>query len=130
MSSTYTLDQRIVTEAGTLQAQAEFTGTLEVNLAGEVIAADASDQEIGFDLDVSAVQAMYILADQDLTIETNDAESPDDTLSLKANKPYIWHTGGYFTNVFDTDITSLFVTNGSGTATNLYIRALVDPSPA
>lgn len=88
------------------------------------------DQEVVIALDVSAVSYFYIVSDQALTVETNDGSSPDDTLTLVANHPYLWTSDDYDTFLLDTaDITALYLTNASGSTANVKIRAGQDATP-
>ncbi len=84
----------------------------------EVIASGATDYGILAAIDVSNVQAFAMWSDRNLTIETNNAGSPANTINLLAGVPYIWEAGGYETFKLTTDVTQLFITNASGAAAN------------
>ncbi len=86
----------------------------------------STDLEVDFVLDVSAISAIWIRSDQNVTLETNNGGSPDDTISLLANKPYVWVSDSYFTNKLTTDITALFFTNASGSAAVVQIGVVYD----
>lgn len=79
-------------------------------------------------VDVSQVKAVFILSDQDITLETNSGGSPANTLALKANVPYVWFTNKPQALVFTSDITALYITNASGSEANLIMEFLVDPT--
>jgi len=79
-------------------------------------------------IDVSQLKAIYILSDQNITLETNSGSAPADTLNLLANVPYVWHTGSYFTNLLTTDVTASYWTNASGSVANVNIELVVDPT--
>lgn len=110
--------------------------TQDVNTlsAGQRIAIDesipdsSSDLLVALAIDVSQVKGVYILSDQDITLETNDGSSPDNTLALKAGIPYVWYTNKYDALKFTSDITALYVTNASGEAARLIAEFLVDPT--
>lgn len=53
----------------------------------------------------------------------------DETVSLLANVPFVWHTGQYFSNVLLTDITRLHVSNSSGTDATFKLEAVYDSTP-
>lgn len=89
----------------------------------------ATDLEITISIVVARLRQLWVQADQALTLETNSASSPTQTISLQANKPLHWETGGYFTNPLSADVNKIFATNGSGVATTLKIRVLMDPTP-
>ncbi len=97
---------------------------------GETVADSSTDFEINFDLDVSACKSFYLESDQDVTFETNSGATPDDTISLRANEPYLWHVNSYDSFLISTDITtSVFITNASGSTATIYCVALYDVTP-
>lgn len=112
-----------------LSASNSYSGTGESNIVDETVADSVTDQEITISIDVSAIQSIYIISDQALTVETNNAGAPVDTITLVANVPYIWHTGSYFTNILDTDVTALFLTNASGSTATFNLRCVYDSTP-
>lgn len=96
----------------------------------ETIAIGASDLSLpNVKLDVSAVKAFEIIADQALLIEPNSATIPDAPMTLVANVPYRWNTDSYDAFFFTVDWTGLFVTNSSGVAATLKIRGVYDVTP-
>lgn len=105
-----------------------FTGTGGSQL-DETIPASTSNHPMVFTLDISAVKALWIMADGDMLLETNNSGTPTDDISLLANQPLVWYTGSYHANPFTADITSLFGTNAGASAVNLYIRVITDATP-
>jgi hypothetical protein len=98
----------------------------------ETIPALASDLEVALVLDVSQVKSIYIVASAAMTLETNSGSAADNTVTLVANIPFVWHyqdgttlrdTAGV---AITTDITALFVTSTAGGT--LQVRVLVDPT--
>ena len=85
--------------------------------------------EANIAIDVSALASLYMAADQDITIKTNSSGSPDDTISLKANKPLVWTPNCGFSNPLSVDVLSIFCANSSGTNATLQIRLLQDATP-
>ena len=81
-------------------------------------------------IDVSEVQMIMITSDQDLTLEANDGSTPDFTIELEANKPFIEVLDGYHTSELTDDVTTFYATNSSGAAANLRILGTVDATPA
>jgi len=128
MSFSATIEQKIVTAGRTVLASNSLSGGRLQSLS-ESIADSETDKLVNFAVDVSQITALLIKSDQALTIETNDGSSPDDTLVLVADVPYVWHTNSYDTCKFTTDITKLYVTNASGAAAQLEIECLSDPTP-
>ncbi|QDT26798.1 hypothetical protein Enr10x_21080 [Gimesia panareensis] len=111
-----------------LSKQITITADGEANI--EVAVADGStDLAINIAIDYSALQLLFIVADQDLTIETNDGSTPDDTLTLKAGKPIVWYDGCGYSNPLSADVTALYATNASGTDATLTVKTLQDATP-
>lgn len=128
MSFSHTHTMSVQTSEGSLS----YSKTIEADkkLAIDVPVADAeSDYEILAAIDVSTVKSIYIVSDQDVTLETNDGGTPVDTISLKAGVPYAWHTDSYDTLQLTTDVTAFYITNASGSIANLKMRVLEDSTP-
>jgi|GEM_PF-1794018 len=106
------------------------TDTGVVLIDGETVADSQTDQEVEFALDVSKCKSFFLVSTQDVTFETNDGSSPDDTISLRANEPYVWHTNSYDSFLLGTDVTSVFITNASGSTATIYCVALYDGTAA
>lgn len=86
--------------------------------------------QLTFTLDVSAAKSLMLLSTQNVTLKTNSSGSPAATVSLTANVPKIWSadTGG--SNPFgSTDVTSLFVVNGTDEDALVTVIATYDPTP-
>jgi hypothetical protein len=82
-------------------------------------------------IDVSACVAIFILSTQDVLLETNAINAVGgDTLTLKANEPYLWWTAAPFANMLTEDIiTNVFVTNASGAAAIVTMEFILDTTP-
>lgn len=130
MAFTHIITQKITPNSGNpIEKAITLTGGSESNLS-ESIPDSSTDLQVTFELDVSQVKALFIMSDQNITIETNNGTTPDDTLNLVANEPVVWYTGSLLTNPIGTDITTdIFVTNSSGSTATLTIYALTDPTP-
>lgn len=111
-----------------LKPSKTYSASYEVNLA-ETIANGSTDFSIPCALDVSAVKSIWISCDVAVTVETNSGSAPDNTLVLKAGIPYIWNTDSYDTFKLTADVTSLKITNASGSAASLLIHAIQDATP-
>ena len=129
MNQTIVIESRM-SSGGSAQAKTvTLTGTSEINIE-ETVAADSTDLQINGAIDYSAMTALYICAaGGDLTLETNSASEPDDTLSLTDGVPLIWYTGCGHANPFSADVTAFFATEGASVEVTLVIRALVDATP-
>ena len=96
----------------------------------ESIPADSTDLELTWEADVSAMKGLCIVADGVVTIETNNGTTPDDTIVTVANEPIVWAEGDKLANPIGTDVTTnIFCTTGSGSAVQLEIRMVQDPTP-
>lgn len=127
---THKVKRQLINQDETLTQEVTITAEGEVNV--DVAVADAStDFNVNVNIDVSALQSFHLQSDQDVTIETNNGTTPDDTFALKANKPLQWATGDVNANPFASavDVTSLKVTNASGSTANIKLRAIVDATP-
>lgn len=113
---------------GNLSAAVAKTGSGRISV-DESIATGASDTQIAFMLDFSEIEVLYILSDQDITLETNSGAAPDDTFSLLANEPLVWWSTCLHSCPITVDITALFVTNASGSTARLRVEALYDATP-
>lgn len=133
MSLTHKITQNISysgTGVGTLSISASSEQTagqfVEVN---ESIPDASTDLEVALELDVTQMKLLLISADGAITIETNSGSTPADTILVDTSNPKIWFDGQLgVSNPFTTDVTALFVTNASGAAVQLKLRALVDPT--
>lgn len=102
-----------------------FTGENQITLA-PVIPATTTDREILLAIDISLLKLIVISSDRNVTIETNSASAPDDTLTLVAGIPYIWADGDYNALLLTDDVARIFVTNATSSPANIQILALVD----
>jgi len=128
MAFQHTITEKVTRDGQSVTSENTFTGSGQISI-NETIQDGQTDKLINFALDVSQIQSIYIVSDQDLTLETNDGTTPDDTINLVANKPYIWYQGSYFTNLLTTDITALYATNSSGADATLQIEVVYDATP-
>jgi len=102
---------------------------------GGVILLDAEPVWIGVDvnynftLDVSHCASFYIESSLDIQIETNAIDAAGgNTLVLRANEPYVWHTTSYDSFLFTEDIATMYITNSTGATATLHCVALFDPA--
>ncbi len=85
-----------------------------------------TDKEVDIALDVSKMSGMFLLSDQTITLETNVAGSPVDTLTLTAGLPIVWFTGCGLPNPLTTDVTKIFLTNAGTSLATVKFRFLQD----
>ena len=93
------------------------------------VPASTTDHFVDLAINVSEIQSIYMVSDQALTVETNSASVPDDTIVLIAGRPYIWSVNSYFANLFTTDVTALYLTNAVGTDAVFQLEVVVDATP-
>lgn len=127
--ATFTIRHGVVYGDTTIQRDKTYTGTLVSILDAETVADSQTDQLATITIDVSAVKAFFLTSDQALTVETNDGTTPADTITLVADRPYVWDTDSYDTFQLGTDVTALYFTNSSGSTATVYCYAVIDPSP-
>lgn len=97
------------------------TNPVEINSEVE-LAANQTDSELNVDIDVSAVQSLWMMSTEDLLLEINTNSGTD--INLAANVPVVWTPDMSYTNPLGgVDITSLFLTNT--TACTFYLRVLM-----
>lgn len=95
----------------------------------ETVADGQTNKAVTGTADVSAMKALYIHSDQDVTLETNDGTTPDDAFTLNADQPILWGEDDSADNPLTVDVTGFFVTNASGAAATVTIAVLQDPTP-
>lgn len=94
-----------------------------------VVADSQTDQLCNIAIDVDKVVLFFIVSTQDVTVEANDGSSPDFTLSLKANEPYVWHSSALDSFLCTADVTKFYVTNASGASATVTCYVLQDTTP-
>lgn len=57
------------------------------------------------------IQSLLLYCDQSITLKTNSSGSPQDTLNVQANVPYVWtvNTASIFACPFSNNVTAIFV---------------------
>jgi hypothetical protein len=124
-----------ITHTVTLQWQGLAGGGLSASVAKSAgaelnqilaIVAETNDQEFDLDFLYANLVSIYMLATQDLTIETNAADATGgNTIALKAGVPFWWAKDSGVANPFTANVTKIFVSN-AGAAAQLDIRILYD----
>lgn len=107
---------------------ATVTGDSEVGFDGS-IAGSGTDVEVDVAVLAAQIKALCLYSDQALTIETNSGSAPTETVTLTAHIPKVWKTGDVAACPFLSNVTKLYLTNGSATAANVKIRFLLDSTP-
>lgn len=128
MSYSHVVQQSVTAGGVSTSKSNTYTANGRVSVA-ESVANGQTDYEINVDLDVSAVKSFYLVSTQDVTFETNNGATPDDTISLLADVPYVWTEESYDSFLLTVDVTSIFITNASGSAATITLEAIYDPTP-
>lgn len=126
--ATYTQHWTLESPSGQTKNSKSYSASELVEI-DEPVANGQTDLQVNVSFDISAVKAFEISSDQDLTVEGNDSVGAAGTVALKANVPYRWNTDWYDTFKFTADITSLFLTNASGSTANFKLRCIYDATP-
>lgn len=117
--------KRIVDEAGVqLETDIVATGDGQANVSAAV--AVGTNQVVDWAVDVSQIKGVFIQVDGALTIKTNSSGSPDDTLTFAGAGCYEWTEDDLASLLLTTDVTKLYVTNGTSGAVQLEIRCVYD----
>ncbi len=104
---------------GTVSIVADGMTSLDVTVPGST-----TDQAASVSILTAKVKSLYMLSSVDLTVQTNNGTTPDNTFTLKAGVPYFWDgQSGYFSNPLSANITTLYLTNAGTTAASFKLRA-------
>lgn len=119
----------LATDGPGLQVTGAKTYSAEGNVQLFVaVAIGATELLVKIGLDVSQIKSFMMVCDQDLTFETNQVPSPDTTVALKANVPFVETTDNYYTSVFVVNFGRIFLTNASGVACTFKLSVVHDPT--
>lgn len=130
MSVTHTITRSITRGGATKSASKAIAAGQEV-VIDDTVAQSQTDLLYELTIDVSQLKSLYIVSDQDLTLETNaDDHAGGDLLTLKANQPVIWQLNDACACPITADVDGLYVTTGAigADGANLYFAALIDPT--
>jgi hypothetical protein len=124
---TYTLLQQMSTPSGAVSNSISATGLAEVVLDAETVPI-ATDTLMNIAFPFATIKAYVLLATCTCTVETNATDATGgQTISLTANVPRVWITGGDGSNLFSANVTKIYVT--AAAAGTLTVRVLYDPTP-
>jgi hypothetical protein len=99
----------------------QISGNREIGVSQAVIAAQ-TNLLIPMSYLVANLKSIFILSDQNCTIKTNSSGSPQETITLVANVPFVWQYQSGVTVPFAGDVTAWYITNTP--ALNLKARIL------
>jgi hypothetical protein len=126
---TYSFTQTMSTQGATISASIQATAGAEVGLDAETIPA-ATDTllNLAFPAGGTVIKAVSFLATTAVVLETNSTTALlGETISLAADVPLMWITGGSGTVPFA--VTALRFYASATTAGTLTARVLYDPTP-
>jgi len=91
----------------------------------------ASNQAADTDFSLASMKSLYVLATGgNVTLKTNSATTPGDTITLVDGIPLVWITGGSASNPFQAAVSTYFLTNISTTSTVLFQQRLLKDATA
>ena len=115
--------QSIIEGATSISSTVDYTSEA-VFKSQETIANGVTDEEYLVPIDVSALQVFGMKSDQALTVKTNSSGTPQETFNLVANRQIVWQSGD--SSIFAGDVTSLFISNSSGSEATFEILVAMD----
>lgn len=101
-------------------------GSLE-SVDEAVIHNDTTELDVAFT--IASIVAICITCSVACTLKTNDPDTPDESIILKPDVPYIWTTDSYDAFLLETDVTALFVTVPGSVTGLLRMEILRDITP-
>ena len=104
-----------------------ITSSSSANL-DEVVADGSTDLQLNVAVQEDDLQSWALVSTQDVTVKTNSSSTPQETISLKANRPQIWGIAGGAKPISD-DVSAFFVTNSSGADATIKLIAGWDATP-
>lgn len=112
MSTTHKQTYHLSSTGGTLAisgSQSEVGATEQT--IDSTFAASTTDSLLSIAFTASNLQSIALVSDKNLTIETNSASSPTNTINLKAGTPFVWSkSAAYFANPFTANVTAFYIT--------------------
>ncbi len=120
------------TVTGALVAIGEKTYTGDEQVSQSFTVADAAtDQQRTLNIDVSEMQMVYIVSDQDILMEWNDGAGAQGSIALQANVPFIEKLAAdqYHAALMTVDVTDMYFTNTSGSTATIKIIVIQNNTP-
>jgi hypothetical protein len=109
--------------AGLLQSSVTLTGQEENNL-GFSLPGSTTNELHSLAFLVAKLVLFLVYSDQDITIKTNSSGSPQETLTIKAGKPFLWYKNSGVTIPFAGNVTAAYFTNAGSTAAAVNVKVL------
>lgn len=108
----------------------QYTGDERVTQSFTV-ADSATDEQRTLNIDVSEMQLVFIVSDQDILMEWNDGAGAQGSIALQANVPFVEKLAAdqYHAAKMAVDVTDLYFTNTSGSVANISIVVIQNNTP-
>ena len=120
------------TATGGLTASGEKTYTGDERVTQSFTVADSvTDQQRTLNIDITEMQMVYIVSDQDILMEWNDGAGAQGSISLKAGVAFIELVAAdqYHVALMSVDVTDLYFTNSSGSTATIQIVVIQNNTP-
>jgi len=128
MGFNHTLGITYRTAAGTITSTTDvYTADSEVN--SEVSVPSGNNKEVDITLVKTAIKSMVMICDKAVTVKTNNAISPQESIALAANKALIWNTDHTEVIPFAANVTKFFIDNEGNNSGNFKGYFLCDLTP-
>jgi hypothetical protein len=90
------------------------------------VAGTTTDQQVALAFTKTKLQAILISSDQTVTLYTNDLHSgtPQDTITITANKPFVWYTGSGIANPFGGNVSTSYWSNAGASTATVKVKTL------
>lgn len=89
------------------------------------VAGSTTNQQENIAFNHTNLRGIYIKSDVTVTLKTNSSGSPDNTITVTAGVPFVWHYQSGVTNPFSAAVTTTYWTNATSGAATIYMRTLV-----
>ena len=102
--------------SGSFSKECTVVDVIEIPMAANLTNDGTSIAIVAATVESIAMQAFFdssvaSQATSDVTVKTNSSSMPDQTFTLKTNKPGVWNSDMSFDNPITTNITVIYVTN-------------------
>lgn len=95
------------------------------------ISGATSDFQVDLEFDTADLILFYLKSDLDIGVYTNDtsAGTPADTFNVIGGRDLFWTSSMYFSNIFGTDVTTIYINNLNADDATVEIIVLSDRTP-
>lgn len=123
MALTHSVSTAYRTNAGTIINITEtLTGVREGSI--DAVVSPNATQEFDVAIGLAVLQSLMICSDQPGVLQTNDQNTPQDVINLRANIPIVWTINSHWVSPFRADVAKIFLTNNGAVEANIKLRML------